>query len=64
MTVFLTHARELKKMHITQELYIIVIRYVKFDTKDDSIIHISSQDQLMPSKYDWVLDTHIFMLGS
>ena len=41
-----------------------VIHDVKFDTKEYSIIQISSQELSMSSKYDLVLDTHLFMLGS
>ena len=41
-----------------------VIHDVKFDTKDDSILQISSQELSMSSKYDCVLDALIIMLGS
>ena len=37
---------------------------VKFDTKYDQIIQNSSQEPLMSSKYDCVLDAFIIMLGS
>ena len=44
--------------------HIIVILVDIFDTKDDSILHISSQEQSMSSKYDCVLGALLFMLGS
>ena len=39
-----------------------VIHDVKFDTKDDSFHHISSQKLSTSSKYDYVFDSPIRML--
>ena len=41
-----------------------MIHDVKFHTKDDLFLQISSQKLSMSSKYDCVYDTHLFMLGS
>ena len=41
-----------------------VICDVKFDTKDDEILQNSSQEPLMSSKYAYVIDVLLFMLGS
>ena len=41
-----------------------LIQDIKFDTKDDPILQNSSQELPMSSKYDYVLDALIIILGS
>ena len=51
-------------MEYTEEWNIIAIHDVKFDTKDSSILQISSQEPSMSSKYGCVHDALIIMLGN
>ena len=52
------------KWATTQYWHILVIPYVKFDTKYEQILQNSSQKLLMSSMYDCVHDELLFTLGS
>ena len=47
-----------------EESYFVICNYVKFDTKDDPFFQNSSKEPSMSSKYDYVLDALLIMLGS
>ena len=52
------------KMNTTQELLIMLIHYVKCDIRDNPSLQNNCQKPPISSKYDWVLDALIILLGS